>query len=255
MSCFKISLMLATGVVLVGLQSASVKAQEGPAPRGSGDGWDNAPLPGGPAGGPRLVRAGAGQEPQPPDDNERRPPPRRMDERNGPPPLDGPRSRNGAGPRDDEPGEPGGPGDHGPGEPGDRGPRGKGPGGPEGDRRGPPPGYPPRGHEDFESLKTKDPELYKAIQEDRELEQQSCDLADQYRRAGKNDQPKIKQTLTEIVGKHFEVRQTLRNLEVKRLEQQLKQLRGKIDEREKNRKEIVGKRVTDLTGPDDDEHF
>ena len=131
-------------------------------------------------------------------------------------------------------------------------------GGPEGDRPqppGPPPGYPPRGREDFESLKTKDPELFKAIQEDRDLERQTRDQADQYRRAGKDEQAKIKEKLVEIVNKHFEVRQQLRNLEVKRLEQQLKQLRDKIDQRAKNRKEIVEKRIIELTGADEGEHF
>ena len=94
---------------------------------------------------------------------------------------------------------------------------------------------------DFESLKTRDPELYKAMQEDRDLERQTRDQAEQYRRASKDEQAKIKEKLVEIVNKHFEVRQQLRNLEVKRLEQQLKQLRDKIDQREKNRKDIVEK--------------
>ena len=128
----------------------------------------------------------------------------------------------------------------------------------EGDRRqppGPPPGYGPRGREGFESLKTRDPELYKAIQEDRELERQTRDQADQYRRADKDEQAKIKDKLVEVVTKHFEVRQQLRNLEVKQLEQQLKQLRDRIGQREKNRKEIVEKRVSELTGADEGERF
>ena len=108
---------------------------------------------------------------------------------------------------------------------------------------------------DFESLKTSDPELFKAMQEDFDLERQSRDQADQYRRAGKDEKAKIKEKLVEIVNKHFEVRQQLRNLEVKRLDQQLKQLRDKIDQRTKNRKEIVEKRVIELTGADEGEHF
>jgi uncharacterized membrane protein YccC len=106
----------------------------------------------------------------------------------------------------------------------------------------------------LQSLKTRDPELYKATQEDRDLERQTHDLAEQYRRASKDEQAKIKEKLVDIVTKHFEVRQQLRNLEVKRLEQQLKQLRDKIDQRAKNRKEIVEKRVVELTVADE-EHF
>ena len=152
------------------------------------------------------------------------------------------RSRSTASPQD-----PGGPGENGP-------PRG----GPEGNRSqppGPPPGYPSRGRDDFESLKTNDPELFKAIQEDRDLERQSRDQADQYRRAGKDEKAKIKEKLVEIVNQHFAVRQQLRNLEVKRLEQKLTQLHDKIDQRAKNRKEIVEKRIVELTGADEGEHF
>ncbi len=104
-------------------------------------------------------------------------------------------------------------------------------------------------------MKANDPELYKAMQEDFNLERQSRDLADQYRRARKADQAKIKEKLVEIVNKHFEVRQQLRNLEVKRIEEQLKQLRDKIDQRTKNRKDIVDKRITELTGVDEGDHF
>jgi hypothetical protein len=136
-------------------------------------------------------------------------------------------------------------------------PFGSPPRGREGDRPQPPgPGYDaPRGREDPESLQRNDPELFKAIREDREMEHLTRALADQYRRAGKDEQAKIKENLTEMVIKHFEVRQQLRNLEVKRLEQQLKQLRDKIDQRVKNRKDIVQKRIIELTGPDEGDRF
>jgi len=97
--------------------------------------------------------------------------------------------------------------------------------------------------------------MFKAVQADRDLERQTRDQAEQYRHAGKDEQTKLREKLVETVNKHFEVRQQLRNLEVKRLEQELKQLRDKIDQREKNRKEIVAKRVIELTGADEGEHF
>jgi hypothetical protein len=108
---------------------------------------------------------------------------------------------------------------------------------------------------DMESLKTRDPELYKAAQEDRDLERQTRDLAEQCRRADKDEQAKIKEKLATIVDKHFGVRQQLRTIEVKRLEQQVKQLRERIDQREKDRKEIVDKRIKELIGTDDRERF
>ncbi len=108
---------------------------------------------------------------------------------------------------------------------------------------------------DMESLRTRDPELYKLMQQDRDLERQTRDQAEQYRRAGKDEQAKIKEKLAEIVNKHFAVRQQLRLLEVKRLEQQVKQLHDRIEQRDKNRKEIVGKRITELIGDDQSDRF
>jgi predicted nucleic acid-binding Zn-ribbon protein len=107
----------------------------------------------------------------------------------------------------------------------------------------------------IESIKARDPDLYKAMQEDRDLERQTRGLADQFRRADKDEQAKIKTKLAEVVDKHFAVRQQLRTLEVKRLEQQVKELRERIEQREKSRKDIVSKRITELTGTDEGEHF
>jgi hypothetical protein len=234
MTLLKVSPPVCIGVLLAGLIASPAVSQDpepqAPRPRDSGNGWDNGSVPGGPQGParPRLVRGDADGPPGPPPD--RGPPDRR-----GPP--DGPGGL--LGPR--------GPGDIGPpGGPGAPGPDGRGPGQPPG-RFGPP--------LDYESLKTRDPELYKAMQEDRDLERQTRDQAEQYRRADKQEQVKIKEKLTEIVNKHFAVRQQLRTLEVKRLEQQVKQLRERIELREKDRKDIVSKRVTELIKTDDRERF
>jgi hypothetical protein len=227
MTWMKFSVLLVPGFVLAGLQPTAVLSQDKPAAKAQSDDWDRGPVSGGQAGRPKPPRDVQGGPGGRPDDGggPRRPP------RDRPGPPDGP-----DGPQ-------GGPG------------RPQGPGGPDGERRGPPPGFPPRGHEGFESLKTTDPELYTAINEDRNLDRQACDQAELYRHAGKDERAKIKEKLTEIVGKHFEARQKLRILEVKRLEQQLTQLREKIDQREKSRKEIVDKRILQLTSPDPEDRF
>ncbi len=258
MSKLKFSILLFTGGLLFGLSPTIALSQDAAPPRDHGDGWDNAPVAGAAApGGPADAR-----RPQPPRGDQDGPP--------GPPEMRGDarddqrQPPHGANPRlfrqpraegRDRPARlegPGGRGENGP-------PRA---GGPEGDRPQPPgpphglpPGFAPRGREDFESLRTTDPELFKAVQEDRDLERQTRDQADQYRRANKDEQAKIKEKLVEIVNKHFEVRQQLRSLEVKHIEQQLKQLRDRIDQRTKNRKEIVDKRIIELTGADEGEHF
>src|SRR5271170_2369060 len=173
MSWSKVSLVLSTGILLVGLSSLVARSQDGPAPSERGDSWDR---------GPGLRELAAGQQPPPPRGDEDGPPgPRGMRGDDQPPPPPGgdrrpPRPPRGDGDRSGPPQGPGGPDDNGP------PPRG----GPDGDRM-PPPGAPdgPGGRDDLESLKTRDPELYKAMQQDRDLERQTRDLAEQYRRADK----------------------------------------------------------------------
>ncbi len=66
---------------------------------------------------------------------------------------------------------------------------------------------------------------------------------------------KLKPQITELVNKHFDVRQQRRSLELKRLEDELQRLRETIDRRSKARKEIVEKRVSELIGREDDLRF
>jgi hypothetical protein len=240
MSCLKYSIVFSAGALLAGLAASPAVAQDPSPPRDSGSGWDNGPMPGGPRGprgaeGPRRPRAARDEADAPPGPPGMGDDPRRPGRRGPPDGPGGPEGRGG-------PRGPGGPGEDGSPR---RGPDGGGPGGMG-------PMGPPM---DFQSLKTRDPELYTAMQEDRNLERQTRGLAEQYRRTDKDDQAEIKAKLAEIVNKHFVVRQQLRTLEVKRLEQQVKQLREKIEQREKGRKDIVAKRVTELVGPDDEEQF
>ena len=168
--------------------------------------------------------------PRPPrDDDDHRGPPRRFDHK-GPPP----------GPPHDGFRGPGGPGHH-PGPPGGFGPGG--PGGPHGPGHGP--------HGDWESMEKSDPEMFKLLEKEQQLDHQSRDLAQQYRRAPTDQQPAIKQKLEAAVTAHFEARQARRLVELKRLEDELKRLRESIDRRNKAQATIVGDRVSSLLGLED----
>lgn len=118
----------------------------------------------------------------------------------------------------------------------------------------PPPGMMggPGGPMGFDMQK-RDPEMFKLIKEDMLLEEQSRELAMQYRHASTEDREKIKKQVVEIVTKQFEVRQQRRSLEVKRLEDALKNLRGIVERRAKAREKLVEKRVADLVGPEEPE--
>ena len=202
-------------------------------PSNSGERWDDGPsLAGGPMG--EFSQGGPGDfGPPPRDDDHPLPPPR---DKRGP---DGDRPHP---PRGTFEGRPGGP------PPADHaaGPFDQGPG-------HFPPGPPHFG--DIESLKKIDPEMYKVLKEDQDLEHQTRELVMQYRRAPSDQRDKLKAQVEELVNKHFEVRQQRRSLELKRLEGELQRLREAIDRRSKARKEIVEKRVSELIGREDELRF
>jgi hypothetical protein len=140
--------------------------------------------------------------PVPPLRDDRGPPGRR--DFNRPDPQPG--NRLGGPPRD---------GFRGPG-PFDQGGLPKGP--PSGDPRGGPgrplgPGGfgPPRWpHAEWGSMEQNDPEMYKLLQSDVNLERQSQELAIQYRQAPQDQREAIKKKLEAVVTEHFEARQQRR---------------------------------------------
>ena len=189
---------------------------------------------------------------------QQRPPEQRPPERGGdfdgpPPPRDG---------RPDGPPPPGKRGDRPPFD----GPRGDGPpdGPPQGGppRDGRPPDGPPHGrfgHEHdlrlMEHLKELDPAMYELEKADREFDRQTLDLSEQYRRAPKDKRELLQKQITEAVSKHFDVRQSRRELHLKRLTEELEKLRESIERRSEVRDEIIGKRVSELIGEEDDLAF
>ncbi len=138
-------------------------------------------------------------------------------------------------------------------------------GGPEGDRRGPPdgrrgdgPSLPPppvRWPRNGAEMRETDPDMFNLVKEEEELERQSRDLAQQFRKASGDERAKIKDLVEKTVNRHFDVRQQRRALELKRLEEELKRLHDSLDRREKARKDLVEKRVSDLLGQEDDSRF
>jgi len=115
-----------------------------------------------------------------------------------------------------------------------------------------PPRWP---HEDWGSMEKNDPEMFQLLKADMDFERQTREQAVQYARAPKDQRDKIRQHVQELVEKHFDVRQQRRSLELKRLEDELKRLRESMERREKARKDLVEKRVTELLGSGDDVSF
>lgn len=127
------------------------------------------------------------------------------------------------------------------------GPQGPGMMGMPGMRRGP--GGSPA---ELEYLRQTDPEMAKLEEADIELDQQTQALAEQFRRAPQGEaRDKLKAELVEVVGKHFQVRQERRELEIKRLEEQLERFRASLKKRMNDRESIVKQRILNLLGDDE----
>lgn len=109
------------------------------------------------------------------------------------------------------------------------------------------PGFGGRGG-DPDFMRQQDPEMFALVSQDEQLEQQTADLADQVRRASGEQRDKLKTQLTEMVNKHFEIRQQRRELQLKRMETELGRLREAIKERNQAREAIIQQRLTELTG-------
>ena len=97
-------------------------------------------------------------------------------------------------------------------------------------------------------MRTSDPEMYKLIKTDEELDRQSRDFARQYYLAPPDKREPIRQQAEKVVDQHFEVRQQRRSLELKRLQEELQGFQDAIDSRTKARKELVQKRLSELLG-------
>jgi hypothetical protein len=245
----KCAAVLAAGLALGLLSAKAAMSDDGPADR--------------PAQGDN-VRDTVKAPPGPPDDEDiDRPPP--PPDREGRP---GPRREGRAGPDDRRPpGPPQGPGfDH---PPPDRegrpGPSREGRPGPD-DRRspgppqgpgfdGPPPGPPRWPYPDWTSMEKKDPDMFKVVKQEMDLERQTRDLAGDYRQAAPAKRDEIKKQVEKLVGQQFEVRQQRRQLELKRFDEELQRLRDAIERRSKARKQIVEKRVAELLGQEEDTGF
>ena len=108
---------------------------------------------------------------------------------------------------------------------------------------------------DLEAMRRNDPEMFKLLQEDNELDRHTRELGMQFRQAPPEQRERMQKELHELVNKQFEVRQQRRTLELKRIEGELQRLREAIERRAKNREQLIERRVSELIGREDDLGF
>jgi hypothetical protein len=96
-----------------------------------------------------------------------------------------------------------------------------------------------------------DPDMQRLMEQDAMFDHQSQEMAEEYRRAPKDKQGEVKKKLEEVVSHQFDSRQERRSLELKQLEDQIKQIKTSIDKRNAAKKQIVDRRVSEVLGQDD----
>ena len=219
------------------------RSKPAPGPQDSEDAKPGRPDDWGPPPGPPRGKDRRRPEPGGADDDRPRPKPPREDAFDRPPPRDddgrrGPDHSPGhKPPRDDD---------------ADRPPSRDRDGGPGPERRPPPPRWP---YQDWASMEKKDPEMFKILKQEIDLDHQTKDLVDDYRQAPASKRGDLKTQVEKLVDQQFEVRQQRRQLELKRFEEELQRLRDAIEKRSKARKQIVEKRVVELLGQEEDVGF
>jgi hypothetical protein len=101
----------------------------------------------------------------------------------------------------------------------------------------------------LEMLKKDDPARYEREVKIRDLERQSRELSDNYRKAPDEAARKtIRADLANVLTQLFDWREMNRQDEVKRLETELKRLKETLEQRQKNRAGIIERRILQLTG-------
>lgn len=101
----------------------------------------------------------------------------------------------------------------------------------------------------LERLHKDDPARYEREIKIRELERQTYELAESYRQAqDEATQKTMRSNLANVVAQLFDLREMNRQEEVKRMEAELKRLKETLAQRQKNRAEIIERRVQQMTG-------
>jgi len=117
------------------------------------------------------------------------------------------------------------------------------------------PGIMPGQKPDFDMMRHRDPEMFKLLQEDNELDRRTAELGMQFRQAPPEQRERIEKEVRELVNKQFEIRQQRRKIELKRLEAEIQRLREATERRAQARDQIIQRRVSELLGLEDDLGF
>lgn len=107
---------------------------------------------------------------------------------------------------------------------------------------------------DLLAMQKNDPQRFERRMEQRKLDYHASELAEKIRGAGDNqDTSSERQDLEDVLGKLFDLRETDREAELKRLEDELTRLKETMKKRKAGKAKIVEARMKELLGEVDDD--
>lgn len=95
-----------------------------------------------------------------------------------------------------------------------------------------------------------DKEMQELVKKEQDFSKKTSELVASLKGATAEKKAEIKTQLIASVEAHFAVRQEQRELQLKRIEEEVKKLREAIEKRNTSKKEIIERRIAELTGED-----
>lgn len=100
----------------------------------------------------------------------------------------------------------------------------------------------------LEHLKEVDPERYKLLKAQQEIEVKIWELVEEYKEADESKKQQIKTKLHKLLSELFDLREEEKEFEIKRLEKELQKLRELTEQRKKHKDEIISRHIDELLG-------
>ncbi len=93
-----------------------------------------------------------------------------------------------------------------------------------------------------------DPEMQELVRKDHDLERQTVELARKVRESSGEQKQQAMTALLKTVEEHFQARQARRELQIKRLAEELERLKEQVNARNEGKADIIRRRVMELAG-------